>query len=165
MPSPFTSPTATENGSLPTAGGKPGAGANVPSPAPSRTLTLLEPMLAVTRSGLPSPFTSPTATEYGVVPTAGDKPGAGAKAPLPLPSRTLTVPSNSLAETRSGRPSPFTSPTATETGMPPTPTGDPAASVKSPPPRPLPALSLMSVVAAMFRPRVPKPVPESTETV
>ena len=42
----------------------------VPLPLPSSTLTLLLVMLAVARSGLPSPLKSPTATDIGSVPAA-----------------------------------------------------------------------------------------------
>src|SRR5213593_1265476 len=43
-------------------------GPNVPSPFPSSTETVLEELFATTRSGLPSPFRSPIATELGYVP-------------------------------------------------------------------------------------------------
>ena len=46
------------------------AGWKVPSPLPSRTETLLPlPLLATTKSSLPSPFTSPMATDWGLKPT------------------------------------------------------------------------------------------------
>src|SRR5262249_59325318 len=54
-----------------------------PLPLPSSTLTLSLKELATTRSGLPSPLTSATATEYGPEPTA--KFWAFWKVPLPLP--------------------------------------------------------------------------------
>ena len=105
MPSPLMSPTATENGFVPT--GKLLMTSKVPSPLPSSTLTLLLPKLAVTMSGLPSPLTSPTATEAGAVPAV--KLVAAPKVPSPLPSSTLTLLLPALATTRSGLPSPLTS--------------------------------------------------------
>ncbi len=162
MPSPFTSTTTTENGSAPTVTGEPGAGANEPSPFPSRTLTVSLMMLAVTRSGLPSPFTSTTTTENGPEPTETGEPGAGTNVPSLVPSSTLTVLPPKLAVTRSGRPSPFTSPTDTDDGARPTRN---SGFSKSPPPRALPALSLMELPAARLRPMLPAPDPEATVTV
>src|SRR4051794_37988876 len=51
------------------------AAANVPSPLPSATETVLLPELAVAKSALPSPLKSPLITEYGFVPTTGPSPG------------------------------------------------------------------------------------------
>ena len=60
MPSPFTSPITTEEGSLPVT-----KSVRIPKlPAPAlNTETVLAPRFAVTTSGMPSPFTSPIATE------------------------------------------------------------------------------------------------------
>src|SRR5438128_3468691 len=43
---------------------------------PSITETVLEPALAPARSGLPSPFRSPTATELGLPPVSNERNGA-----------------------------------------------------------------------------------------
>src|SRR5207253_762750 len=66
LPSPLKSPTATENGLVPTA--RSGRAANVPSPWPRSTETVPEPSLATARSALPSPLKSPTATDDGLCP-------------------------------------------------------------------------------------------------
>ena len=42
-----------------------GAAAKVPSPLPIRIVTVLSPVLATARSGMPSPLKSPTATDNG----------------------------------------------------------------------------------------------------
>ena len=68
MPFPFTSPIATDLGTDPVGYDVPPA--NVPFPFPSRTVTLFEPALAVTRSSFPSRFRSPARIEWGLVPTA-----------------------------------------------------------------------------------------------
>ncbi len=68
--------------------------ANVPSPRPGRTFTDPDPRLAaVTRSGMPSPVKSPTATAQGEPPVAD---GRTRSVPSPLPSSTLTVPQYSV---------------------------------------------------------------------
>src|SRR5438105_4381216 len=54
----------------------------------SSTDTLLEPLFATTRSGLPSLLKSPTATETGLDPT--EKLVAAVKPPVPLPRSTDT---------------------------------------------------------------------------
>src|SRR5579872_681212 len=67
--SPLKSPTATKNGSLPT--GYVVSGWKVPSPSPSKTLTVLFALavrvsrFATARSGFPSPFKSATASDSG----------------------------------------------------------------------------------------------------
>ena len=60
--------------------------------------------------------------------------------PAPLPSNTDTVLEPRFATARSGRPSPLTSPTATEAGVFP-------------------------VVKSVFAPNPPVPLPSSTDTV
>ena len=68
LPSLLKSPTATDTGRTPVLlllGAR-----NVPLPLPSRTLTSLELLLAVTRSILPSALKSPTASEIGKLPVA-----------------------------------------------------------------------------------------------
>src|SRR5207247_1172102 len=54
----------------------------------SRIETSLEVMFATARSGLPSPSTSPAATEYGFAPTA--RPTAAWNVASPLPKRSET---------------------------------------------------------------------------
>ena len=60
-----------------------------PFPSPNKIEMLLDPLFAVTKSSLPSLFTSPTAIELGAVPTL--KLVAGAKLPLPSPKSTETL--------------------------------------------------------------------------
>src|SRR5207249_3705447 len=60
----------------------------VPSPLPSSTDTVLDPLLVTTRSGRPSRLKSPTAMDVGVaVATAG----AARKVPSPLKSPRATL--------------------------------------------------------------------------
>src|SRR5437899_536845 len=72
---------------------------------------------AVIRSGLPSPSTSPTATEYGPAPVP--KSVLLANEPEPSPRSTDTVSAPSFVSARSGWPSPFRSLTATGVGVAP----------------------------------------------
>src|SRR5437016_2471588 len=81
----------------------------------SNTDTLAEPSFAVARSCLPSPLTSPTATDLGKVPTA--KLVGVPKLPVPTPGRTDTLLEPMFATARSCLPSPLKSPTATEKGL------------------------------------------------
>ena len=149
-PSPLKSPTATEAGLLPVAGDV--VAVNVPSPVlpaplPSSTDTELEPPLAVARSCRPSPLKSPTATENGLKPVRGDAAAINVPSPMlpvPLPSSTDTELVLTLAVTRSCRPSPLKSPTATDRGLPPI-AGD-AAAVNVP------------------SPMLPVPLPNNTDT-
>ena len=62
---------------------------NVPSPLPSRTVTELSDLLAVTRSANPSPLRSAASMNAGCRPILNV--AAGWKVPSPLPSRTLTT--------------------------------------------------------------------------
>ena len=62
---------------------------NVPSPLPSRMVTVFSSKFATARSSFPSPLKSPTAIEQGQCPVAGDE-ETGVKVPFPLPSRILT---------------------------------------------------------------------------
>src|SRR5438874_2071780 len=68
LPSPFQSPTATDDGlaNPPTLPAAPRA----PPPCPSRIDTLFEPWLLTARSSLPSPLKSPQSTPDGLPPTA-----------------------------------------------------------------------------------------------
>src|SRR5262249_6609580 len=117
--------TATELGWVPVEKVCWGARAGVAAPAAvvfTSTETVLLPKWATRRSGLPSPLTSPTATELGALPVAkvcwGAKEGVVAPAAVVF-SSTDTVALPELATRRSGRPSPLTSPTATERGAVP----------------------------------------------
>src|SRR6185295_7061811 len=74
---------------------------------------------AVARSGLPSPFMSPTTTDCGEVPTAKGDPMAGENPPEPFPNWIVTLLEVRFATARSRRPSPFRSPAATECGADP----------------------------------------------
>ena len=67
LPSPFTSPKVTPNGSEPVA--KSDLGPKVPLPLPKSTLEVLAEF-AVMMSSLPSPFTSPKVTPIGPPPVA-----------------------------------------------------------------------------------------------
>src|SRR5262245_39031226 len=117
-PSPLTSPTAMDEGvkSWPLAAKTRGT-ANVPSPRPSRTLTVSLSCFAAATSSRPSPLKSPTATARGAPPTVTSM--RGRKEPPPLPSSTLTLPWL-FAVTRSRAPLPSKSPAATESGVWPT---------------------------------------------
>ena len=75
---------------------------------------VLRRVFATARSGLPSPFRSPIATEKGRAPVAIVE--LGRKVPSPLLSSTETVSAPRFAVARSGLPSPFRSPIATESG-------------------------------------------------
>ena len=83
------SPTATENGPIPTA--KLVAGVpNEPVPLPKSIETLLEPTLATAKSKIVSPLKSPTATERGRSPT-GKLVAGVPNEPVPLPKSIETL--------------------------------------------------------------------------
>src|SRR4029079_1140027 len=84
------------------------------SPLPSSTKTLLEPLLATTMSGLPSPLRSAIATDHGIEPAA--TPVAPWNVPSPLPSSTARLLEPESATARSSLPSPLRSATATDAG-------------------------------------------------
>ena len=88
-----------------------------PLPFPSSTETVLEALFAVARSGLPSPFRSPIATDQGWLPVP--KSACTPKVPSPFPISTETEfpefgNGRVFATARSGLPSAFRSPIATE---------------------------------------------------
>src|SRR6185295_12772710 len=90
----------------------------------SSTDTLPEVWLATSRSGRPSPFTSAAATETGLLPAAklvGPLKVGGLAPGAVVFNSTDTLAELKLATSRSGRPSPFTSATATEIGLVPAP--------------------------------------------
>src|SRR5207237_3676196 len=69
LPSPLRSAIATEYGLIASVPRLKVLGApKPPAPFPSSTVTLFEPMLAVTTSGLPSRLISPTAADTGLAP-------------------------------------------------------------------------------------------------
>src|SRR5205823_2754901 len=112
---------------------------DVPGPGrpyyrPRRTDTESLSRLVATTSGLPSPFTSPTASCHVPLPVATGEPAAGRNPPLPSPSRTRTP--SPAAATTSDLPSPLKSATATYQAERPRSNGDPATSVKRPLPSP-----------------------------
>src|SRR5207245_5055437 len=97
------------------------AARKVPSPLPSSTPTepsqlLSAHSLATSRSRLPSPFTSATATDTGNIPPEPYT-TAGWKVPSPLPNNTPTVLEPPFATIRSSLLSPFTSAIAIEAGQ------------------------------------------------
>src|SRR5207237_1206893 len=112
---------------------EPAASEKPPAPFPSRIVTLLEPALAVARSGVPSWFKSPTATEVGLTPTATGELLGCENPPAPSPRRIVTLLEVELALARSGLPSRSKSPTATEKGPLPTATGEPEGWLKRAP--------------------------------
>src|SRR3954447_5718200 len=145
--SPFRSPVATPRDPLPALKGEPAMCAKRPSPLPRKTDELFELSLAVARSGLPSPFTSPIAMLAGPFPAVGPlavrngDPTAGRKPTvplLPLPSSTFTVLDMWLATAMSGRVSPFRSPTASPCGKVLVPSGIGEAGAGANPPLPVP---------------------------
>ena len=77
LPSPLRSPTVTEYGIRPVAkvllGGKAGRG-RARRGGVEQHRDGVAAMFATTRSGLPSPFRSPTVTEYGTDPARGESP-------------------------------------------------------------------------------------------
>src|SRR5262249_52705151 len=124
-PSPLTSPSATEKGARPVAKGCWGAREGEEGPGAvsvSSSLTVAVLTLATRRSGKPSPLTAPSATETGPRPVAKVCWGANEAVSDPGAvsfSSTPTVALFLLATRRSGRPSPLTSPSATEVGVVP----------------------------------------------
>src|SRR5262249_12307576 len=118
----FTSPPATERGPVLLAKACCGAKEGVVAPAAvvfSSTDTVPLPLLATRRSGRPSPLTSPTATEYGLVPVGkvcwGAKEGVVAPAAVVFNS-TDTEMGRASGRGRAERPSRVTSPNGTEMG-------------------------------------------------
>ena len=81
--------TVTDVSNVPPFGLKTGVATATVVALPSITETVLERLLATTRSGAPSPLTSPTATEAGVSPVP--KFSADRNVPSPLPGSTVTT--------------------------------------------------------------------------
>ena len=121
---------------------------------PRSTETSLLPGFATARSGLPSAFRSPMATDLRSDPTA--KLAAGLKAPVPIPKRTETLLLSRFATARSGLPSPLRSPMATERGR--VPTAKLAAGSKAPAPLPRRTETLLLVWFATARSGLPSPL-------
>ena len=109
------SPTAKAEGVFPVGGVA--AVVNVPSPLPSRMVTVLSPLLDTARSGMPSPLKSPTTIPDGVSPVAGIAPLKNP--PFPAPRRIVTVLSPLFAMARSDLPSPLKSAATIDTGLRP----------------------------------------------
>src|ERR1700682_2811454 len=133
FPSPLKSPTATDVGVFPVANGLPLAVVNPPLPFPSNTVRLLLLPLVTARSAFPSPLKSPTATEFGQLPTANGLPLAAENPPPPFPSNTVTLLLPQFATAKSAFPSPLKSPTATDDGPLSAANGLPLAAANVPP--------------------------------
>ena len=125
---------------------------------------MLLPALPSTRSGLPSPLKSPTATDCGNRPAAKGLPGAGWNPPVPSPRRTVKSLELLLAVTISGLPSPLKSATATDCGPVPTANGLPAAGVNPPVPSPKRIVTVLSPKLAVTRSRLPSLLKSPTAT-
>ena len=97
---------------------------NPPFPSPSRMVRVLPVVgqpFATAKSGIPSPLKSPTTTETGHEPVAGE--GAAVKVPSPFPSRMDRLPGPApdvIATAMSSFPSPLKSATAKASGYTPT---------------------------------------------
>src|SRR5439155_1308332 len=122
LPSPFRSPSVTDVGLAPVAKSCLAAKLGVAAPAAvvlSSTDIVLELKFATARSSLPSPFRSPTVTDSGLIPVPNSslaaKLGVAAPGAVVL-SSTDTVLQLKFATARSSLPSPFRSPTVTDTG-------------------------------------------------
>ena len=87
---------------LVSAKGEAGKAVNPPLPSPLKTEMVLSPLLATTKSRLPSPLKSATATALGFVPTGKGDPAASVNVPSPLPSNTVALLDVELATTRPG---------------------------------------------------------------
>ena len=113
LPSPLASPSVTAYGDWkPSPMLKSCAAPKPPWPSPSSTDTVPAPRLAVTRSILPSPFTSPLVIHDGESPTVWRT--SGRKPPLPSFSSTETSPLIRFDVAMSARPSPLKSAETTE---------------------------------------------------
>ena len=98
---------------------------------------MLEPVLAATKSWMPSPLKSPTTTDLGLVPTVTSGTTGDIKPPLPFPNRIETVSVRLFAATaRSCILSPLKSPIAIDSGPNGTVTSGTAGDTKPPLPFP-----------------------------
>lgn len=88
-----------------------------------RTVTESASAFAVTTSGSPSSFRSPTATDVGWFPVANGPEGEAAKLPPAVWRSTVTLSESAFAATRSRLPSPLKSAIATDYGRVSTPNG------------------------------------------
>ncbi len=127
----------------------------VPSPLPSRMLTVLSFALEAAISAVPFPSKSATATKNGKEPTGIGEPLASVKVPSPLPSRTLIVLSLALATARSCMPSPLKSPIFTASGKLPTVIGEPLAGENVPSPWPSSTITVLSPPLVATRSALP----------
>ena len=159
-----------------------------PSPLPSSTDTVLELEFATARSGFPSPFRSPIATETGLLPVAKSvfapnlavavaeqhrhRVGAASSPPPGRACRRRSgprsppsgerSPSRSRSSPRSG-PSPL--PSSTDTVLAPSSPPPGRASRRRSSPRSPPSRDCVPVAKSVFAPKVPSPLPSSTDTV
>src|SRR5207249_116274 len=123
LPSPFRLPTVTDSGLTLVAKSCLAAKLGVAAPGAvvlSSTDTVLEPLFATARSSLPSPFRSPTVTDTGLTLVA--KSCLAAQLGVAAPGAVqFGIPDSVLeplfATARSSLPSPFRSPTVTDTGL------------------------------------------------
>src|SRR5205823_4259837 len=128
-------------------------------------VTLLEPVLATARSGLPSRLKSPTTTESGRVPTPTGEPAACEKPPNPFPSRIDTMFEALWSATaRSGLPSRLKSPTASDLRPPPTAKGEPEGCEKPPAPSPSRIVTLFELAFVTARSGLPSRLKSQTAT-
>src|SRR6266568_2408223 len=132
----------------------------VPSPLPSSTKMVLSLRLATTKSGLPSPLKSPTATKAGALPTR--KLSGVRKVPSPLPSSTETLLEPMLATARSSLPSPLKSPKAKDQGL--IPTGKVNGAWKVPSPLPSSTETALEFTFATARSSLRSPLKSPTAT-
>src|SRR6266567_1891843 len=132
----------------------------VPSPLPSSTEMVLSLWLATTKSGLPSPLKSPTATKAGALPTR--KLSGPWKVPSPLPRSTETLLEPMLATAKSSLPSRLKSPTARDQGL--IPTGKVNGGWKVPSPLPSSTETVLELTLAAARSSLPSPLKSPTAT-
>src|SRR5207244_3510745 len=115
-PSLLKSPRTSVKGPCPTGTGEPEAALNVPSPLPSRMLTMFPIPSLTAKSALPSLLKSAATMPVAKKPTGIGEPGAGVNVPSPLPSSTTTPLGWETVTARSRFPSPLKSPTVTVAG-------------------------------------------------
>src|SRR4051794_26864238 len=127
LPSPLTSPVATELGLLPPAPKMFPGVVNPPDPLFSNTTSWLSGEALSTRSRSPSPSKSALATPLG--PLWDERGGPTVNPPVPLPVNTVRLFPWLFAVTRSGMESPVKSPVAIASGpiIEGEPNGDPVA--------------------------------------
>nr|WP_242691229.1 hypothetical protein [Cytobacillus praedii] len=145
--------------STPAGKGLPGAGAKLPAPLPSRTDTLSVIWFDTATSIFPSPLKSAAVIVVPAVPPVGKGlPGAGAKLPAPLPSRTDTLLEAWFSTARSIIPFPLKSAAVMEFGKdPPVRKGLPGAGAKPPVPLPRKTETLLELAFDTAKSICPSP--------